>query len=60
MAILKLSKSNESQEVDFELDYLASLTIRERFQMMLRKNQEMMSLLKQHGSQKTTEVIKRS
>ena len=60
MAILKLSKSDESQEIDFELDYLASLTIRDRFQMMLQKNREMMSLLKPHGSQKTTQVIKRT
>ena len=60
MAVLKLSKSDESQEIDFELDYLASLTVRDRFQMMLQKNQEMMSLRKPHGSQDTTEVIKRS
>jgi hypothetical protein len=60
MAVLKINKANESQEIDFELNYLASLTVRDRFQMMLQKNREMMSLLKPHGSQTTTEVIKRS
>jgi len=61
MAILKLSKAHESQEIDFELDYLTSLTVHERFQMMLQKNQEIVSLLKRrYGSQKTTEVIKRT
>ena len=60
MAILKLSKANEDKEIDFELNYLASLTVGERFQMMLQKNQEMISLLKRYGSQRTTEVIKRA
>ena len=60
MAVLKLNEADESQEIDFELNYLASLTVRDRFQMMLQKNREMKSLLKSHGSQKTTEVIKRS
>ncbi len=61
MAILKLSKAHESQEIDFELDYLTSLTVHERFQMMLQKNREIASLLeRRHGSQSTTEVIKRT
>ncbi len=61
MAILKLSKAHERQEIDFELDYLMSLTIHERFQMMLQKNREIVSLLKRrYGNQKATEVIKRT
>ena len=60
MAILKLSKADEDKEIDFELNYLSSLTVGDRFQMMLQKNREMMSLLKRYGSQRTTEVIKRA
>jgi len=71
MAILKLKRHNEDKEIEFELDYLTSLTTRERFEMMFRKTQEMLSLLssplgapraatgKRNERRKTTEIIKR-
>jgi hypothetical protein len=59
MAILKLDKHNEKKEIEFELDYLTSLTTRQRFELMLRKTQEMLSLLKRNERRKTTEIIKR-
>lgn len=41
MAVLKTRTHNERAEVEFELDYLTSLTTQERFEMMLRKSREM-------------------
>ena len=60
MAVLKLKKANERQEIKFELDYLASLTTRQRFQMMLQKSREMALLMKRNGRRKSTQVVKRT
>ena len=60
MAVLKLEKDNEQQEIKFELAYLASLTTRQRFEMMAQKSREMILLLKQNGHRKSTQVIKRT
>ncbi|HEW79524.1 MAG TPA: hypothetical protein ENH34_06155 [Phycisphaerales bacterium] len=60
MAVLKLEKANERQEIAFELDYLTSLTTRQRFQMMLQKSREMLLLLKRNGRRKSTQVVKRT
>ncbi len=60
MAVLKLGKTNESQEIEFELDYLTSLTTRQRFQMMFQKSREMALLLKRNGRRKSTQVVKRT
>jgi hypothetical protein len=64
MAILKLDRYDESKEIEFELDYLASLTTGERFEMMFQKTEEMLNLLssatgKRNERRKTTEIIKR-
>jgi hypothetical protein len=60
MAVLKTRAENERVEIEFELDYLASLTTQQRFEMMLRKSREMASLRKRHGSRRTTQIIKRA
>ncbi len=60
MAVLKLEKDDERQEIKFELDYLASLTTRQRFQMMTQKSREMILLLKRNEHRKSTQVIKRT
>jgi len=59
MAILKLDKDDEDKEIEFELDYLTSLTTSQRFEMMFRKTREMLRLLKKDGLRTTTEIIKR-
>jgi len=60
MAILKLDRHNEDKEIEFELDYLASLTTSQRFEMMFKKTQEMLSLRKKTNAHRAvTEVIKR-
>ncbi len=60
MAILKLDKHNEAKEIEFELDYLASLTTQQRFELMFRKTQELLNLRnRRKPNRKTTEIIKR-
>lgn len=59
MAVLKLRRHNEDKEIEFELDYLTSLTTGERFQLMFRKTREMLSLRKRNEHRKATEIIKR-
>jgi len=59
MAILKLDKHNEDKEIEFELDYLASLTTKQRFELMFRKTEEMLRLLKRNERRAATKIIKR-
>ncbi len=58
--ILKLDRHDEESEIEFELNYLSSLTIKQRFTMMFKKTNEMRSLLKNHGNRKNTQIIKRT
>ena len=60
MAVLKLKKDDERQEIEFELDYLSSLTTRQRFQMMMQKSREMILLLERNGHRKSPQVVKRT
>ena len=60
MRILKMNKHNDKQEIEFELKYLKSLSIKERFKMMFQKTREMMELLERNGHRRPFEVIKRT
>jgi len=60
MVILKLDRHDEDREIKFELNYLASLTTRQRFQMMFTKTKELLNLLtRPNANRKITEIIKR-
>ena len=59
MTVLKLTKHDEKKEIEFELDYLLSLTTKQRFEMMFEKSRPMAALLRKNGCRKTTKVIKR-
>ena len=59
-SILKLSRHNAKKEIEFELKYLKSLSIRERFQMMLKRSREIINLLEKSGHRKPFEIIKRT
>ncbi len=60
MAVLKLDKDDEDREIAFELDYLASLTTAQRFEMMFAKTEEMRSLRKRGNAHRAvTEITKR-
>lgn len=58
--ILKLSRHNSKKEIEFELNYLASLSVRQRFVMVLKKTKEMLDLLEKSGHRRPFEVIKRT
>jgi hypothetical protein len=57
--VLLLKKDDEQKEIEFELQYLLSLTVQERFQLMRRKSREMLALLEQNGHGKTAEILRR-
>ena len=57
--ILLLKNDDEKKEMDFELQYLLSLTVKERFLLMQKKSREMRNLLEQNGHRKAAEILKR-
>jgi len=57
--LLKLSSDDEKNELEFELDYLSSLTFEERFKMMREKSREMLKQMIDHGHRRAVEIIKR-
>ncbi len=57
--ILVLENHDEDKEIEFELNYLATLTINQRISLMENKSKEMKSILKKNGHRKTSQIIKR-
>jgi hypothetical protein len=57
--ILLLKKNDEEREIEFELDYLLSLTVAQRVSLMEKKTKEIRNLLAQNGHRKAFEIIKR-
>ena len=57
--ILVLDDHDENKEIEFELNYLATLTINERISLMENKSKELKSILTKNGHRKTPQVIKR-
>lgn len=58
-SILKLDKDDAAKEFAFEIDYLLSLSTKERFQMMFKKSEAIKKTLIRHGYRKPVEIIKR-
>lgn len=58
--VLKIKKHNERKELIFELEYLLSLTIQQKFEMMFKKSKEMKGMLRKSGYRKTPKIIKRT
>jgi len=58
--ILKLTDSDEEKEIQFELDFLFSLSLHERFQLMLNRNRELLDILDKNGHRRSSEIIKRT
>ncbi len=56
---LLLKSHDEEAEIAFELQYLLSLSINQRFMLMENKSKEMKRLLYAHGHGKTPGIIKR-
>lgn len=57
--LLLLKDHNEQIEMEFDLEYLLSLSLKQRFQIMLKKSQEMKELLYNHDQRRPFEIIKR-
>ena len=57
--ILILRDSNEEIEIEFELRYLSSLSLEQRFSMMQEKTLELKSNLEKNGHRRTSQIIKR-
>lgn len=54
------AQADEEAELEFELDYLASLTVPERFELMLRRSREIQEMLQRYGHRKPVEIAERS
>lgn len=59
-SILALSEDDESQELEFELQYQLSLSFEERLNMMREKSEEMLRQMVELGYRKPFEIIKRA
>ena len=61
-AVLKVGRGEESEdrEIEFELEFLGSLSTAERFELMFRKSREMAELMKAHGHGEASPMLKRS
>lgn len=59
-SILKLYQADDERELEFELNYLASLTFEERLQMMRQKSREMLRQMVEHGHRRPFEILKRT
>jgi len=57
--ILALEKADEEQELEFELTYLSSLSIEERFSLMLTKSRELNANLSNNGHREASSIVKR-
>jgi hypothetical protein len=57
--ILVLKDADEKKEIDFELNYLSSLSLDQRFSLMQKKSQELKTNLKNNGHRRTPQIIKR-
>jgi len=57
--ILKLDRDDPERERAFELDYLLSLTTRQRFEMMIRESEAIMRTLIRNGHREPSELAKR-
>jgi hypothetical protein len=58
--ILVLKIENQNRKIEFELDYLSSLSLKDRFAMMFAKSQELKTNLENNGHRKSPSVIKRT
>ena len=58
--ILVLDKDDPEKELEFELDFQASMTTQERFTRMVKSSREFLTIWRRNGYQKPTSILKRS
>ena len=58
--LLKLAEHDEERELEFELDFQATLTVRERFRHMERFSNELRRLMEANGFRESPGIVKHS
>ncbi|MDI6739378.1 MAG: hypothetical protein QME74_03330, partial [Candidatus Edwardsbacteria bacterium] len=58
--ILKLSSDSPDEELAFELQFMKSLSIQQRFDMMVQRSREIKEMMIANGSLRPVEIVKRS
>ena len=58
--VLKLNRHNSKKELEFEIRYLKSLSIKQRFYLMIKKTKEIVDLLEKSGHRRPFKIIKRT
>lgn len=58
--ILKLNNHNPKKEMEFELKFLKSLSVKQRFALMFKKTREIIDLLEKGGHRRSFKIIKRT
>ena len=57
--LIVLGKDDEKRELEFELNYLTSLSLQDRFALMLKKSRELKTNLEKNGHRTAPAIIKR-
>lgn len=57
--ILKLDADDDERELEFDLEHLRSLTIEQRFEMVLAQSEIVAQILLDRGHRKPFEIVKR-
>jgi hypothetical protein len=57
--LLVLREGNEQREIEFEIDYLTSLSVSDRFALMLGKSRELRLNLEKNGHRTAPAIIRR-
>ena len=57
--LLVLENDDERRELEFELNYLTSLSLQDRFALMLHKSRELKTNLEKNGHRTAPAIIKR-
>jgi len=58
--ILRLADHEESRETEFEIDYLLSLTVEQRVQLVLERSRLLLEMLASNGHPVVPGIIKRT
>ena len=58
--ILVVDGDDSEKELEFELDFLSTLTTQERFQKMLDSTRQLQKLWARNGYRKPTSIVKRT
>jgi hypothetical protein len=60
MPIYKIGPDDKVDELELELEYQATLTVEQRYKMMIAASKTIMRMMIDHGHKKPFEIIKRT